>query len=354
MGRKIKLSESIGLQLKEFRTKYKVKGKDIAELLGKSPAYISKLEKGQIQQIEKGELVKITNYITQSDDGYYLFCEKIAEKADAKELDHDIWLLNFDLVDRKLPISSELVEEIRRRMKELEISPEELATYINQNEDLSLEFLLEHKIDPNLVEKNVWVPYQEADSIEHPHSLIFLEVESKKIEAFINGKVKKCEYIFPYAIVYHLLKWEHKKQGEILDDALSNSCKAEAEEILLKHKFYSLSVQARCSEQSSSEEEYIKILNDFDINNMEYISAILEEISFLSKYDVSYTNEKLKSIVENMENCDSSFVLAYMSLSLVGIKDLQTSIKRKFLQDVVELIKEYSNMAETGENIERY
>ena len=109
-----------------------------------------------------------------------------------------------------------------------------------------------------------------------------------------------------------------------------------------------------CSEQSSSEEEYIKILNDFDINNMEYISAILEEISFLSKYDVSYTNEKLKSIVENMENCDSSFVLSYMSLSLVVIKDLQTSIKRKFLQDVVELIKEYSNMAETGENIERY
>lgn len=35
MGRKIKLSENIGLQLKEFRTKYKVKGKDIAELLGK-------------------------------------------------------------------------------------------------------------------------------------------------------------------------------------------------------------------------------------------------------------------------------------------------------------------------------
>ena len=32
-----------------------------------------------------------------------------------------------------------------------------------------------------------------------------------------------------------------------------------------------------------------KILNEFDINNMEYISAILSEISFLSKYDVSYT-----------------------------------------------------------------
>lgn len=354
MGRKIKLSESIGLQLKEFRTKYQVKGKDIAELLGKSPAYISKLEKGQIQQIEKDELVKITNYITQSNDGYYLFCEKIAEKADAKELDHDIWLLNFDWVDRKLPVTGDLVEEIKQRMKELEISSEELAAYINQNEDLSFEFLLEHKIDPNFVEKNVWVPYQEADSIEHPHTLIFLEVESKKIEAFIDGKIKKCEYIFPYAIVYHLLKWGHKKQGEVLDDALCDSCKEKAEDILLKHKFYSLSVQAKCSAKSSSQEEYFKVLNDFDIDNMEYVSTILSEISFLSKYDVSYTNEKLKSIVENMEKCDSSFVLAYMSLSLAGIKDLQPSLKKKFLQDVIELIKEYSNITETGENIERY
>ena len=55
-----------------------------------------------------------------------------------------------------------------------------------------------------------------------------------------------------------------------------------------------------------------------------------------------------------MEKCDSSFVLAYMSLSLIGIKDLQTSIKKNFLQDVVNLIKEYSIMADTGENIERY
>ena len=354
MGRKIKLSENIGLQLKEFRTKYKVKGKDIAELLGKSPAYVSKLEKGQIQQIEKDELVKITNYITQSNEGYYLFCEKIAEAADVKELDHDIWLMNFDLVDRKLPVPIELVKEIKQRMMELDITSEALATYINQNEDLTFDFLLEHRIDPNAVEKNVWMPYQEADSVEHPHSIIFLEVKGERIQSLIDGKIKKCEYMFPYAIMYHLLKWKYKKQGKALDDSLRDSCKIKAEEILLNYKFYSLSVQARCSEQSSSEEEYEKILNEFDINNMEYISAILSEISFLSKYDVSYTNEKLKSIVENMEKCDSSFVLAYMSLSLIGIKDLQTSIKKNFLQDVVNLIKEYSIMADTGENIERY
>lgn len=354
MGRKIKLSEALGLQLKEFRTKYKVRSKDIAELLGKSPAYITKLEKGQIQQVEKEEFVKITNYIAKSEDGYCIFCEIIAEKADVKELKHDILLLNFDLVDRKIPVTNELVEEIKQRMIDLEISSEELAAYINQNEDLSFEFLHEHKIDPNSTEKNVWVSYPEADSIEHPHALIFLEVESEKIQALISGKIKKCEYIFPFAIMYHLLKREYKEQGVILDEAFCDSCKTEAEDILLKNKFYSLSVQARCSAQSSSKEEYMSLLNEFDINKIEYISNILAEINYLAQYDVSYTNEKLKSIVENMKECDSSFVLAYMSLSLTGIKDLQTSIKKKFLQDVVELIKKYSNMAETGENIERY
>ena len=38
MERKSRLDETLGLHLKEFRTQYKVKGKDIAEHLGKSAA----------------------------------------------------------------------------------------------------------------------------------------------------------------------------------------------------------------------------------------------------------------------------------------------------------------------------
>ena len=106
MVTKIKLSESIGLQLKEFRTQHQIKAKDIADFIGKSPAYISKLEKGQITQINKKELVKITNFITNSNEGYYLFCEKIANTAEPKELEQDNFLLNFDLIDRKLPVSN--------------------------------------------------------------------------------------------------------------------------------------------------------------------------------------------------------------------------------------------------------
>lgn len=354
MVTKIKLSESIGLQLKEFRTQHQIKAKDIADFIGKSPAYISKLEKGQITQINKKELVKITNFITSSNEGYYLFCEKIASTAEPKELEQDNFLLNFDLIDRKLPISNELINEIRERMNSLNISLEDLTTYINQNEDLGPDFFAEHRIDINSIEKNIWIPYQEADITEASRNFILLEYKKEKIERFLNGELHKCEYMLPFAILHHLLKISCKREGKILDDDLIKNCQDEAEQILLKYKFYSLSVQSRLSAQSNTEEEYKKLLSNFDIDNMEYISQILKGIQFLSSYDVEYTNKKLKVIVENFKECDISFSLAFMATPLLGIKELQPSMKKEFLSDVIKLIDKYTEFANTNDNIEKY
>ena len=353
MSTKIKLSESIGLQLKELRTQYKIKAKDIADYVGKSPAYISKLEKGQIQQISKKELVKITNYITESEDGYYIFCEKIASIAEPKELEQETFLLNFDLMERKVPINDELIEEIKKRMESCKITVEDLIAYINQNEDLGSNFLKEHKINPQDVEKNVWYPYQEADITERSRNFILLEYKKEKLEKFINGEIHKCEYMFPYAVIHHLLKIYYKEKGKTIDDDLIKKCEDEAEQILLKHKCYSLSVQARFSAQSSTEEEYKKLLSSFDIDNMEYVSQILHHIHFLSSYDVEYINKKLKIIVDNF-NSDASFSLAFMATPLLNIKELQTSLKKEFLNDVIKLVERYTELAKTNENIERY
>lgn len=354
MMHKIKFSESLGLQLKEFRTQYQIKGKDVASLLGKSPAYISKLEKGQIRQIEKKELVKITNFISQSEDGYILFCEKIAEKANLEELEHNILLLNFDLMERRLPVNKDIIDIIKDKMEEVSVSAEDLSIYINQNEDLGSDFFLEHKIDATTIEKNTWLPYQEADSIEYPHSFIILEYKAQRIEDFLNGNIRKCEYMFPYAMLYHLLKLQYKRQGEFFNDFLIDKCKIETEEILSKNKFYSLSVQARFSSQSTSEEEYKKLLSKFDIDNMEYVSELLDGIEFLSKYDIEYTNSKLKNIVNNFKESDLSFSLAFMAIPLISMKDLQPSLKREFLNEVNMLVQKYASMTVSNENIEKY
>lgn len=43
-----------------------------------------------------------------------------------------------------------------------------------------------------------------------------------------------------------------------------------------------------------------------------------------------------------------------MSISLVGMKELQPSLKKEFLSEVTAIIQKYSDMANGSENIEKY
>ena len=157
-----------------------------------------------------------------------------------------------------------------------------------------------------------------------------------------------------YAIMYNLWKMKHKKEGKEYKNAMIEECNSEAEQILLNYKFYSLTVKNRFMSQSETLEEYNNLLNEFDINNAKYLMDIVEVIKFLSEYDVEYTNEKLKIIAENLKENDTTFALAYMAISLQGLNDLQTGLKREFLKEIREVVDKYSNLTESVDNIERY
>ena len=96
------------------------------------------------------------------------------------------------------------------------------------------------------------------------------------------------------------------------------------------------------------------MLNESDINNAKYVMDIIKVIKYLSEYDVEYTNKKLKIIAENLKNNDTTFAFAYMALSLQGLNDLQTSLKKNFLEEIKVLIDKYSNLTETVDNMEKY
>ena len=354
MSLKIKLSEATGLRLKEFRTQYKVKAKDVAEMLGKSPAYISKLEKGQIQQIDKIEFEKILNFIANDDDGYYRFFEEFAERANIKDLENDLAFRNFDMLERKIPVNNNLINFIKEMMKELGISIHQLTNYINENEDLGADISEKYDLNADEVTKNVWHAVTDANSMQNVFSYIFLEYSEDKVEKLLSGKKKKSEYMLVYAIMYHLLKMKYKKEGKEYNDTLIEECSIEAEQILLNYKFYSLTVKHRLLAQSETIDEYNNLLNESDINNAKYVMDIIEVIKFLSEYDVEYTNKKLKIIAENLKNNDTTFAFAYMALSLRGLNDLQTGLKKKFLEEIKALIDKYSNLTETVDNMEKY
>lgn len=354
MDHKIVINEEIGQALKAFRMQYKVKAKDVASILEKSPAYISKLEKGQIQQVDKNDFVRITNYIANDSDGYDKFCNIVIKNSDIDALDRSVFLRNFDLIERKLPVPDDLVKSIAALMIELKVSPEELSEYINRNEDLDDAFFEEHKIDKKSIKKNVWHIYFEADSSNYVRSYIFLNYSAERIHALLDGKIKKCDYTFLYAIVYHLIKLKKKCDNLNFDEKLCGTCKNEAEQLLLKYKFYSLSLQERIRIQSKTENEYREILSDFDIDNAKYVEHIVRKIHFLSQLDVDYTNSKLETIVKNMDELEDTFVLAFMATSLDALKETSISMKKDFLKDIKSIVKRYSEKSIDNKSIEKY
>lgn len=354
MNQKMDFNPETGQALKEFRMQHKIKAKDVASILDKSPAYISKLEKGQIQQIPIEDFIKITNFITKDEDGYDQFCNFMLSKVTRKELEEGIFWTNFDEVVRRIPITKELIYAVKEKMNTLNITEEELTEYINQNEDLTEQFYTERNIDLEKVEKNIWHAYYDEKNMDYIGSYFIFDIKTKTVKEALSGHLKKSSYMLMFGIVYHLFKLEKKSNGEAIDEKCQRACRDLAEQFLLSYKFYTVWMETKVKSQSSNEEEYNKLLSDFDLKNKEYVTELLDAIDFLSKLDIDYTNEKLRVIIDNFKGGDETFVLAFMAISLKDIQELQTATKRQFLSDIKTLIKEYKEKANTKEMVEKY
>lgn len=348
---KIDMSTELGLRIKELRLKSKVKAKDLAVFINKSPAYISKLENGEIKQIEDSIFRNIINFITKDENGYEDFMERISEDISPDELEESILFFNFDRIHRKIPVPEELFELISNKMTKLDISASKLIEYVNMNEDLDEVFFLENSINKSDCEENVWIPYKEVNDGESYTSMfILLNYSPELLTDLLTKKIDKSDYTFIYAIIYHLLKYENKLQQ---DKQPTQKLKEETEEILHSYKFYTIAQRRSFSEISKSIEEYDRLLSDFDKNNMNLVNQLLQPIKLISDYDVKYANSKLLNIVNNME-IDPSFSLSFMALPIKELKSVNASIKREFLREVEQLIEIYKDKKEPEMVVEKY
>lgn len=345
------IDEDFGLQLKDFRNQYQIKAKDVAAYMEKSAAYISKLEKGEIRQIDKDEFVKMVNYISSSENGYQLFCERIIGTMNPDALDRSAIANNFDWIDRILPVPEEYSVYIKKKISENNISVEKLADYINKNDDLDNKFLHDHKIDLESVEKNVWIPYYEADSKTRRRIYIVAEISAEEIEDIVEQRMTKTTYLYLYIILYHIYKLRELNKHLFLQESTRTNIKRKTTNKLNEFKIYTLADKAKVISQANNETELKTVLNSFDLRNQELMNELIGGIYYLSEQDVEYTNNKLEGVIANLRQ-DPSFSLAYMALPLDKIFALPSKVKRDFLDGINELIEKSANVVK-GE-LERY
>ncbi len=347
---RIDISPDIINRLKSVRIQNSIRANELAKYIGKTPAYISKLENGEFKTVDQESLEKIVNYITSDPNGYERFIDDFLKSASTDEQNNQLDMMRFDMAERIIPIPPSLIYYIKDQMEKLNISVSELTEYINKNDDYSDEFLNKCGLSRELMKPNYFYPIEGNDDSGLPKTIILYHVSEYQLDSILNFKMTSCPHVILFAVVYNLLKL---RDGGKQSTEKSWKLRTEASSILTENKFYTILDKSRFFAQTQQPEEYKAFLNEQDLTNYSLINEMLEHIEYLSNYNINYTNEKLQGIVENMSS-EVSFALSFMALPISKMIQLTSTQKREFLNMVNNIIEDLVSNPRPDDQIDLY
>lgn len=336
--------------LRNLRLEHKIQAKQLAEHIHKSRAYISRLENHTLQTIDSEELLSILKYILGDSENNDSLLNEIYEilefKYSKKDIKEQVWLTNYDTVDRSIPVPKDLVKELNDLSDSLGISREYLLTRINANEALTQA----ERDDPS-IPFNIW---HERKGSYHPlDCFIKIKLNINVLNGILDGTLDTSPYIVLFCIVFYILKIQKfDTQVSISEDAYSDLYN-DAIDLLNKHKFYSIAEKRRLLSATNNEAEQKAFLSVFDIENRECLERINSQFQRISEYNIKLANKALASFANNLDS-DIGFMMRIISLDFAHLDSLNVSNKKALLNEIEEMIKRYERLPAEKNTIETY
>lgn len=334
--------------LRGIRLQNKVQAKNLAMHIQKSAAYVSKLESGNIQTIDTEELYKILQYISNESNSTELanqIYRSLKFKYSSKEIEEQLWFVNYETVECLLPLPDELIDSFNARIEQLGISRQYLHDRINSNEAISQE-----EINDSSIGYNQW--YHQKSKEGNSQS-IKICLSDKNLDAILDKKYDVAPYIFIFSILFYLLKIEQYGNKIALSDEENSALMRKTTDELNSYKFFSISEKNILISEKQTKEEVQNLLSSFDRDNIEIINNILSGFRVASEHNIKSTNEQLQRFDQNM-HWDLGFMLRVISLEFSSLETTSVSNRKNLLSEIESLIKKYSNLSEEQNRIEEY
>ena len=337
--------------IRTVRTQNHVPAKEVAEKIGKSAAYISKLEKGDIKTIREKDLTQIFRSLFNNNDDFQDFIETTLEKLldtlelkfSNDEIKKQVWLDNYDTVLRKIPIPEEMVDDINIRMDQLNYTVAQLCDRINSNEDIRPE-----------VENTDKYPFNEWQAFVVDHewkfSFIKMKVTVGQVEEVLTKKVKTSNYVLMLSIAYYLMREEIKSEIGKTD---SDEVMRQAKNYLNSFKFYSKAEKAKLLRQAKTDAEIEGLLSSFDKANSDYMFEIVRAFNIFSEFDIEQANKSMEEFVKNLR-WDSGFMMALVGCGFNETGSIVHTVKKDMLNEIRAIIEKYKKLPETEKRFEKY
>lgn len=326
----IKITDSLRELIKEERKKRKIRGDVLSLEIDKSASYISQIEKGNIATMDISLLYNIFDRIIdlpEKDLPDYIssLINNSELELSEDEIRTEEWRWNLEYQFRRFPITDDLINLIQNKLSNLGLTSKELIQQINRNIDL----LNDDTLD-NLQDNKVFIKCYPDGKLS---TKIKFNLEENLIDDILKKKVKSINKITIQGILYNLF---------MLEGLNSVDAKLCTENKLNALKFFTLY-------------ERNKLVKKAESNNLQYQELILEEDSQCN----SYINKILKHLIElrdlnpvlgieilsnfnTLLEDDKKLIFTLLSLDLIKLKVLSDTKKKSFINDVKELINNYS------------
>lgn len=341
------VTQELADSLKMIRLQNNIPSKLVAEHIKKSPAYISRLEKGEIKTIDSFLLDSILEFICgdniESGEIVSKLYDTLTVRYSKEEIEKQVWFTNYDRIARRIPIPEQLIDEINDLLKENDISRTYLLERINANEALTAE----EKSDDS-IEYNRWYSKNEGKN-----TFIKIKLSIDSLNMVLDGQRRSASYTLMLSILFYVLKIIHFGENTNLSEYDNKDLMGKATQKLNSHKFYSIAEKNRILSSVHTQEQFNELLSTFDIENTDIISDILVGLKYASEADIYTTNSRLKSFDENLK-WDLWFMLKVISLQYHVLEDLSTTLKKEFIKKIEDLINTYCALPEDKRKMEMY
>ncbi|MBQ6621910.1 MAG: transcriptional regulator [Mogibacterium sp.] len=344
---KFTVTPELATLIRTIRTQRGISSKELAEGIGRSPSYVTKLEKGDVRTIRKEELTSVLSYITEGEDFFEDKMPQILRTfssiASPEEMIRQGWLIQYDSYERPITVPEELCADLAERMETLGISAERLAEIINANEDV-----------PDNVREQL--PVNEVVMMDYPKGQLFrlkASVQPEQIDALVTQKDRVTNYGTLYSILFILIKLERFGEIGFMDPPKAKEVLMETGRYLAYHNVYSLTKYGQVLASGEFQSQQMVVLNTFESVNSNTVSGILEIFRMMGEADRMGAMEATDTFLANLE-WDPAFMMKLMSLRFDRLGQMSYTNKKKLLQEITALVERYDGMPELQKRMESY
>ena len=342
---KVVVDKKLADTLKAMRLERNFPAKELAEKWGKTASYVSKLENGIVKSIDYQELIKCLRIIVGKSSDEYIdeLVKTVNYKFSTSEIKEFLWMDNFDMVFRRIPVSDDYISCIKNMMEENGITITRLVDQINTNEFLPIA-LREDEKKPT----NIWL--HDAGG-----TYIKMSVDSSTLESMLSKKQKKQNYVFLLATtlyLFRLIDYASIETYAINSDQYAELHK-KAKDFLETYKIYTSFRKQEVISQAHSSQEIEEKLSQHDKENLKIVQDVYAGIAFFSDFDVESANALLKQFNTNMQ-WDSPFIMAIAGMPFSELDNCSHRIKQDIINQIKKILDDALEIPENERRMEKY